>query len=80
MRKCDSISQTGNPSIEWGEWKEENIFYVKQLKTSYIQLKYRGNANIKRKILEQGLPNLIKKLTCKMIILCCKFRKLEELV
>ena len=37
--------------------------------TSYVRLKGGENANTKRKILEQDLPNIIKKV-----------RKLEELV
>jgi hypothetical protein len=40
----------------------------------------RENANIKRKILERDLPHTIKNITNKMIIVCCKVRKLEELV
>jgi hypothetical protein len=47
--------------------------------TSYVQLKGRGNAIIKRKILEHDLPH-IKNITYKMIIVCCKVRKLEGLV
>ena len=45
----------------------------------YVQLKGGGNANTKRKILEQDLAH-IKNITYKMIIVCCKVRKLAELV
>jgi hypothetical protein len=48
--------------------------------TSYVQLKGRGNENIKRKILEQDLPHIIKNITYKMIIVCCNGRKLGESV
>lgn len=34
------------------ERREENIFYVKKIKMSYVQLKGKENANIKGKIFE----------------------------
>jgi hypothetical protein len=65
-----------------GGRREEYVLYVKKVtrRESCLQLKGGGNATIKGKILEQDLPRIIKNIAHKMIIVCCKFRKLEKLV
>jgi hypothetical protein len=61
--------------VVWKKERREESFFCVLKMTSYVQLKGRGNANTKRTILEQDLPNIIKNITYKIIILCCKVRK-----
>lgn len=62
-----------------GRAEREKHLLCKQDDKELRALKVGGNVNTKGKILEQDLPNIIKNITYKTIVVCCKVRKLEEL-